>query len=125
MKLLLDMNLPIRWLSYLEDSSAVDESVHWSQVGNIRAPDVEILDYARENEFIVFTHDLDFSVMLALTNASGPSVIQIRTQDVRPENVAEIALVAISRFEKELIRGALVTVNEKTSRARILPISKR
>lgn len=40
--------------------------------------------WARANDYIVFTHDLDFGAMLALTNAESPSVIQVRTQDVTP-----------------------------------------
>ena len=58
--------------------------VHWSTV-DIRAADDVIMSWARENGFIVFTHDLDFGVLLALTQAENPSVIQVRTQDVFPE----------------------------------------
>lgn len=32
--------------------------------------------YARANGLVVFTHDLDFGVLLALTRGAGPSVLQ-------------------------------------------------
>jgi predicted nuclease of predicted toxin-antitoxin system len=34
---------------------------------------------------VVFTHDLDFGGVLALTHAAGPSVIQVRSEDPVPE----------------------------------------
>jgi predicted nuclease of predicted toxin-antitoxin system len=33
------------------------------------------MDWAVANGYVVFSHDLDFSTMLALTHASGPSLI--------------------------------------------------
>lgn len=40
--------------------------------------------WARANDRIVFTHDLDFGRLLALAGRVGPSVMQVRTQDVLP-----------------------------------------
>ena len=60
------------------------EAVHWSSVGDLRAPDHLIMDFAREHGYIVFTHDLDFGTILAATQAEAPSVIQIRTQNITP-----------------------------------------
>ena len=51
------------------------EAVHWTAVGDPRAPDDELLRYAREHGYVVFTHDLDFGALLALTRAHSPSVI--------------------------------------------------
>lgn len=31
---------------------------------------------------VAFTHDLDFSALLAATQATGPSIIQVRAEDV-------------------------------------------
>ncbi|MBF0240776.1 MAG: DUF5615 family PIN-like protein [SAR324 cluster bacterium] len=52
------------------------EVKHWSQIGAPNAPDTEIMDWARKNKNVVFTHDLDFSALLFSTNATAPSVIQ-------------------------------------------------
>ena len=36
---------------------------------------------------VVLTSDLDFSAPLAASDAAGPSVLQVRTQDVLPESL--------------------------------------
>ncbi len=63
MKLLLDLNLSPDWLPLLRERGF--EAVHWSEVGDGRAPDAEIMRWAREHEHVVFTHDLDFGILLA------------------------------------------------------------
>jgi len=78
--------------------------------------------YAREHGFVVFTHDLDFGNILAVTHATGPSVIQVRTQDPVPDTVGELVLSAIQRYGALLERGALVTIEPDKLRARVLPI---
>ena len=120
MKLLIDMNLSPKWVSVIEEAGL--EAVHWSSIGRPDAPDREILGYAKSNGYIIFTHDLDFGTILASTKADCPSVIQIRAQDVTPEHLGRLVVSALDQFEKHLEDGALVTVNEKKLRARILPL---
>lgn len=74
MKLLLDMNLSPLWIEFFERNGLV--AVHWSTIGNPRATDREIMEWARANTYVVFTHDLDFRTILAVTRADNPSVIQ-------------------------------------------------
>jgi predicted nuclease of predicted toxin-antitoxin system len=85
MKILLDMNLSPTWVGFL--TQAGFEAVHWVSLGAPRASDIEIMEWARLNDHIVFTHDMDFSALLAMTGAIGPSVLQIRAQDVLPEAI--------------------------------------
>jgi predicted nuclease of predicted toxin-antitoxin system len=40
--------------------------------------------WAKGNGFTVITNDLDFSAILASTRGEGPSVVQIRAQDLSP-----------------------------------------
>jgi predicted nuclease of predicted toxin-antitoxin system len=80
--------------------------------------------WALARGYVVFTHDLDFGALLALTTATGPSVIQVRTQDVLPESLGPTVVAALRRFESVLTEGALVTINERTSKARILPLAR-
>jgi hypothetical protein len=47
--------------------AAGHEAVHWSEVGNPRAPDTVLMQWAIANGYTVFTHDLDFGTMLALS----------------------------------------------------------
>ncbi len=80
------------------------------------------MDWARSNRHVVFTHDLDFTTMLALTQADGPSVIQVRSQNVLPEFLGTLVVEAVRRFEAELEAGALVVVEPGRSRVRVLPL---
>lgn len=57
MKLLVDMNLPPAWIPVLR--TAGHEAVHWSEIGEGSAKDTELMAWARQNEFVIFTHDLD------------------------------------------------------------------
>jgi predicted nuclease of predicted toxin-antitoxin system len=120
MKLVVDMNLSPEWVTVL--TAAGYDAVHWSTVGNIRAADTEIMAWARQNQAAVFTHDLDFGTILALTTAGGPSVIQVRTQDVTPAAMGSMVVAALRRFHDELEQGAIVVLDEARQRVRILPL---
>jgi len=120
MKIVIDMNLPPTWVRVLEAGG--HHAVHWSSVGPPKSSDRDILRWARHNGYVVFTHDLDFGAILAATGADSPSVIQIRTQDVTPLGMQKRVLAALRQFADELGRGALLSVNEASGRARILPI---
>lgn len=121
MKIVIDMNLPPSWAEVLQAGG--HDAVHWSDVGLAQAPDREILLWARHNGCVVFTHDLDFGAILASTGADSPSVIQIRSQDVTPHGMRQRILAALKQFTIELARGALVSVDEASGRARVLPIN--
>lgn len=120
LRLLIDMNLSPDWEPWFR-AHGID-SLHWSLVGNHRASDAEIMDWARTHECIVFTHDLDFGAILALTRAFGPSVLQLRTRDVFPDHAGQLVVAAIRQFQSQLERGALVTIYAASARARVLPI---
>ncbi len=120
MKIVIDVNLSPSWVDVFQEVSL--ESVHWTSVGDARATDAEIIEWARENGHIVFTHDLDFTTILALTSASGPSVLQVRAQDVTPKNLKEIVFAALRDHADAIESGAIVVVDEARSRVRILPL---
>jgi predicted nuclease of predicted toxin-antitoxin system len=118
-KLLIDMNLSPEWIA--EFARHGWSALHWSTVGDSRADDSVIMDWARSNDHVVFTHDLDFGTALALTHSVGPSVIQVRGQDVLPEHMGSVVIAALRQHEAALESGALVVVEAKKSRVRILP----
>ncbi len=105
MKILIDMNLSPEWVD--EFSSHGIEAVHWTSVGKFDAPDVVLMDWARMNGHIVFTHDLDFGTALALTNAEKPSVIQVRTQDVTVNHLKSMVIKTLLEHAGLLEEGAL------------------
>jgi predicted nuclease of predicted toxin-antitoxin system len=122
MRILLDTNLPPRWVEFLQQEGF--EAVHWSMVGDARAVDAVIMTWARKNGFVVFSHDLDFSALLAATEAKGPSVVQVRTQDVMPEAIGRDVVRVLRLREAEIEQGAVVSIDKVTSRVRVLPIRR-
>lgn len=122
-KILIDMGLSPRWVPLFKEQGW--KSFHWSQVGNPRATDREIMEWAWVHGYIVFTHDLDFGALLAVTSANGPSVIQVRTQNVSLESISQLIIKSIIQFQSELREGALISIDREKARARILPIGSR
>ena len=114
------MNLSPDWCQVFNSHGI--EAIHWCNVGVVSAPDRVIMDYAKINGYIVFTHDLDFGTILAATNANAPSVIQVRTQDTFSDQLSIMVIDALKQFESQLITGALITIDKKRSKVRILPI---
>lgn len=91
-------------------------------MGEIGAPDVVIMDWARKNEHIVFTHDLDFGTALALTKAEKSSVIQGRTQNVTVTHLSRMVISSLETYKDILLKGALLVLDEDKKRIRILPL---
>ena len=120
MKILLDMNISPMWAEVLKELGW--EALHWSDVGAYSASDIAILGYAKQHGFVVLTHDLDFSAILAVTGAHAPSVIQLRTQDLVSERFRDTLVAALRQFQSELENGALIVVDEIRSRVRVLPL---
>jgi predicted nuclease of predicted toxin-antitoxin system len=121
MKILVDMNLAVRWADMLV-SRGID-AVHWSVIGAANAPDIEIMAYAQNNGYAVFTNDLDFSAILAATYTSKPSVIQIRAEDTRPEGLLDRVANTFIQMSSEIEQGGLITIAPHKTRLHILPFS--
>lgn len=116
----MDMNLSPAWAGFLLRNGI--EAIHWSTIGDPTAEDASLMAWAREKGLIVFTHDLDFSAILAATRASGPSVLQVRAQDVLPEAIGEDVVAVLREHGASLEAGAVISIDEVTSRVRVLPI---
>jgi predicted nuclease of predicted toxin-antitoxin system len=120
-KVLVDMNLSPRWAEALRGAGF--EAVHWSSIGPREAPDTELLDYARAQEFVVLTHDLDFAAILSASAGAAPSVVQIRAANLSPETLAPLVARALRQTEHELASGALLTIEPHRMRLRLLPLN--
>jgi len=120
MKLLIDMNLSPRLADLLTDTG--HQSIYWGTIGKPNAEDAEILIWVKKNEHVILTNDLDFGTILAATGLESPSVIQIRRRDVLPETIIPFILRAVEKFDAELSTGALLVVDERRYRVRLLPL---
>ena len=123
MKLIVDMNLSPHWVNILADAGI--EAAHWSALGANNAPDSVIMAYARANNYVVFTHDLDFSAILAATQGDKPSVVQIRSEEVSPDVIGKHVIAALRQMATELEQGALLTIDPSRTRLRVLPLRSR
>ena len=123
MKLLIDMNLAPAWSDLL--GQAGHDAIHWSAVGDPRASDSDLLAWAAREGRVVFTNDLDFGAILAATGGRGPSVFQVRAQDTLPSHLGPLVLQALNQYAGLLRAGALVTLDEQSARARVLPLPPR
>jgi predicted nuclease of predicted toxin-antitoxin system len=122
MKLLVDMNLSPRWVNRLVDAGF--EATHWSALGAFDAPDTEIMAFARDGDYVVLTHDLDFGAILAVTHGDKPSVAQIRADDVSPDTIGCLVVNALRQMVTELKEGALLTIDSGRTRLRVLPLRR-
>ena len=121
MRLLIDMNLTPRWVSFLQNSG--HEAVHWSTIGSRSAKDSQICDHARKYGFVLLTNDLDFPQILAHTKGAAPSVMLLRGEPLVPEARGSALLGALQDCEVELNLGAIVTLDwSDKPRARVLPL---
>jgi predicted nuclease of predicted toxin-antitoxin system len=120
MKLLIDMNLSPRRVSLLTDAGFVVS--HWSTLGRNNASDTEIMAFAKANDYVVLTQDLDFSAILAATHGEKPSVVHIRAEDISPDVIGKAVIAALRQMTAELEGGALLVLDPNRTRLRVLPL---
>ena len=120
MKILLDMNIPKKYAALLKDRGILN--LRWSDVGAPNASDVEIMSYARENNYIVLTCDLDFSAILSVTHEPKPSIAQIRASVLHAKHAVDLITTAMIQNADEMEKGAILSIDLKKSRLRLLPL---
>jgi predicted nuclease of predicted toxin-antitoxin system len=112
--LLVDMNLSPHWVDQLHAAGL--PAVHWLGIGRMDAPDVEIMAYAAKYDYVVLTHDLDFSAIRAATQGTKPSVVQMRADNISAAVIGEPPISALQQMAPELPAGALLTVDPGRTR---------
>lgn len=120
MNILIDMNLSPQWCEVFVKHGWT--SKHWSQIGSPDAPDTTLMAWAQEHHHLIFTHDLDFGALLAASQKARPSVIQIRGEDIHPQSMANTLCQAIEQCQTDLQNGALISIDARRTRVRILPL---
>src|SRR5262245_13951561 len=120
MKLLLDQGLPRSAVTWL--SQAGIDAIHVSDIGESSAEDNALLQLGRETERVVVTLDADFHTLLAMSGATSPSVIRIRIEGLRGEQLAKLIQKVLTQCATELAQGAAITVQVNRIRIHHLPI---
>jgi predicted nuclease of predicted toxin-antitoxin system len=120
MKFLVDVNLSQKWLRFLSDAG--HEATYWTDVGHEADPDECLMNWARENNAILLTCDLDFGAMLAASGAEKPSVVQLRPWKHRPELLMGRLDLALKAYQRHLEIGVLLTIDLGNSRVHKLPL---
>jgi len=119
-KILVDMNIPLRYASLLTEEGFV--VVRWTDVGEANASDTEIMEYARENDFVVLTCDLDFGAILSTTQERKPSVALVRASVIHADRAVDLIQTALLQYADDLNKGAILSIEMKSARIRLLPL---
>jgi predicted nuclease of predicted toxin-antitoxin system len=82
------------------------------------------LAYAHRHNLVLITNDLDFSAILAAGAVTGPSVVQLRTQDLLSDAAVSIVANALEAHREDIERGALLSIDEGGTRVRMLPLRR-
>ncbi|MEO8534544.1 MAG: DUF5615 family PIN-like protein [Flavobacterium sp.] len=104
MKLLLDANISWRITKLVENYFS--DCFHSKDIKiNQPAKDIEIWDFAKQNNFTILTHDDDFEKLLLLKGAP-PKVIILKTFNKNTKEIAELLIA-----KKEVIES-FISSNE-------------
>lgn len=120
MKLLLDQGLPLSAAALLRDAGV--DTLHVGEIRMSEARDAEIIQRARDEGRVVATLDADFHTLLALDEATSPSVIRIRIERLRAQALTDLLLTVIAECQEELEQGSAITVEPSRIRIRRLPL---
>ncbi len=98
------------------------DAIHVRDVSLEACSDLEIFEFARDASRIIVSADTDFGTLLFRTNAEKPSFILFRISEKRPDFQLRLLLNFISRFNKELVEGSILVMEDKRIRIRKLPM---
>lgn len=120
MKLLLDQGLGHPVAQMLQ--AAGHDAQHVGSVAMATASDLEIITYARAEGRTVITLDADFHALVAVSNATGPTVIRVRIEGLRAEAMTRLLARVLDQLATDIANGALITIDDHGARVRALPL---
>jgi predicted nuclease of predicted toxin-antitoxin system len=121
-KILLDQGLPRTAALVLRERGW--DVQHVSERAMSQAEDSAIIHLARQEGRMVVTLDADFHALLAVSGMVGPSVLRIRQEGLKAQQVASLIERVLTLTRDELNHGALITVADGKIRIKLLPVSK-
>ncbi|MFN9649537.1 MAG: DUF5615 family PIN-like protein [Pseudanabaena sp.] len=119
-RLLADVHISPKTVADLQKQGY--EIMRSSEVLPANAPDINILEFARTENWVVLTQDLDFSMLVALSRYSQPSLITLRLSSAKPDIVTQKLLEVLPQIEVALQEGSAITIQDESIRIRKLPV---
>ena len=120
LRLILDQGIPRDAAEFLRQLGY--DCTHVGELQMSRASDEEILAWSRKQDAVIVTLDADFHAILAVSGASGPSVIRIRIEGLGAQAMVELLSHVLAVYSSHLKRGALITVKSHKITHHRLPI---
>ncbi|MBL8220796.1 MAG: DUF5615 family PIN-like protein, partial [Bryobacterales bacterium] len=113
--------IPIESAAILRDQGYVCS--HVSEKNMSRAADEEILQLAARESCVLITLDSDFHSIIAVQGLAAPSVLRIRKEGCKAEQVANLVLPVLLQYSSRLRAGCLISVKERKVTFKALPIT--
>ncbi len=120
MKFLFDMPVSSLLLKVLHTYG--HQGVHANQIGKDRAPDIELLNFARSDGRVIITADLDFPRLLALSLADGPGIILFRGGNYSDIEMCDLLETVLRIVSVEILQSSICVVDKKRVRITRLPL---
>ena len=87
-----------------------------------RAPDAEIIDRAKHDDSTIITADLDYPRLLALAQASEPSLVLFRDGNWSEADIVRRMKDVLDALPESEITTSIIVVDSTSIRRRRLPI---
>ena len=123
MKALLDMPVSASLMDILQAHG--HEGIHAQDIGLDRAPDRDLLAFARRENRIIITADLDFPRILALTSAEGPGLILFRGGNYSDAEMRDLLERVLTQVPSEVLEISVCVVDKERIRFTRLPLGQR
>jgi predicted nuclease of predicted toxin-antitoxin system len=122
-RLLVDANLSPKIAAILRDGG--HDAVHVADIGMLGAADDAILAHAVRSGQVIVSADTDFGELLAVSGATRPSVVLLRSADrLVPGQQAALLTANLPVVAAELDAGAVVSIARGRLRVRPLPVRR-
>jgi predicted nuclease of predicted toxin-antitoxin system len=122
MTFLLDENLPPKLIQSLEKIGY--HAIHVHDLQFTGKSDLHLVEYAEKNDYIIITHDLDYSRIISIMGRKKPSAITLRLDKINADIVFELLKSNLPSLKEKLEQGALVTISIDKIRFRYLPLER-
>jgi predicted nuclease of predicted toxin-antitoxin system len=100
------------------------DAIHLRDQGLRRLPNGDIFTKAADEQRIILTWDLDFTEILALSGTNTVSAVVFRLLNTRSANVIRRLERVLATSTRDLIEGAIISVEESRHRVRLLPLGR-